>query len=849
MIETLLQRMALFSRRRYRLVFVVAAVLAVLCGGLASTLHFDSDILALLPEDEPKVNTFRETLSEFGGIDLLLVVVGIPEAVASDPYQAFAVRLGEALSELEDIDYVDYRIGEMEDLVAQYLPSAFFLLNEEGRRIFEERLSDEGIRLRVAELRRQLSTPQSLALKALLKLDPLGLSDAFIDRVTLSRGAVRVDLSTGFFLSDDRRLLLLLAKPRLPAQELEFTRRMIARVSTEIEAVLGEWSDIAGTDPPPRPTVRLGGNYTTALDDLAYIRRDVLVNALTSMLGVLLLFLFAFRRISLLVYAFVPLSMGLALTYGLTAATVGSLNVATSGFAALLVGLGIDFVIISYGRYVEERGRGRSLEEALRTMSGSSGRAVVVGAITSAATFYAFASTEFVGLRQMGFLTGTGILFCMIAVLLLLPAMLARSEDRHTRRESFPRLFLHGFGSARVIQFSLRHPKPVLFSGMALTLLLGAMTTQLRFEDSIREMRPKGREGAAVEVELSERFGSGFDSMMLVLSGSTLEEVLELTDRAVRAIEPIRGGEEIVRFESIGSILPPRSRQEETLAWLREQREDALNPERIRRVFEEASAKEGIRIEPFLHGLDLFTQAASVEKPIEMKDLAMDDSSRRLLERFVRQTPSGWKSIVYLYPPPLVWKRNAPPSALAIADALGPQAVLSGVNVVSAFLRETVKRDAMLASAVGFVVVALLLWLDFRRPLDTMLCLAPLSIGIVWMLGVMALLGLAMNFFNTFVTTMIIGIGADYGIHMMHRYRECRDDPREELERGLEKTGKAVVLAALSTMVGFGSLSLSSYPGLRSMGIVAILGALSTALVAITLLPAYLSLRMARSES
>ena len=253
-----------------------------------------------------------------------------------------------------------------------------------------------------------------------------------------------------------------------------------------------------------------------------------------------------------------------------------------------------------------------------------------------------------------------------------------------------------------------------------------------------------------------------------------------------------------------------------------------------------------MRVDPFVEGLDLFGQAVSVEEPMSLRDLSLDDSSRRLLERFVRETDSGWKSIVYLYPVPSVWKRQAPPSALQIEANLAPEAVLSGVNVVSAFLRETIKRDALFATVVGFIVVSLLLWLDFRRPLDTVLCLAPLTIGILWMLGTMTLLSLSMNFFNIFVTTMIIGIGVDYGIHMMHRYREARDDQIERLQGGLEETGKAVVLAALSTMVGFGSLSLSSYPGIRSMGVVAILGAFSTAFVAITLLPAYLSLRLRR---
>jgi predicted RND superfamily exporter protein len=93
---------------------------------------------------------------------------------------------------------------------------------------------------------------------------------------------------------------------------------------------------------------------------------------------------------------------------------------------------------------------------------------------------------------------------------------------------------------------------------------------------------------------------------------------------------------------------------------------------------------------------------------------------------------------------------------------------------------------------------------------------------------------------------MIIGIGVDYGVHVLHRYLEVRDLPPEEFARGLQETGKAVVAAALSTIVGFGSITFSHYPGLQSTGKVAILGALSTSLVAITLLPAALSWRYER---
>jgi hypothetical protein len=843
-----LQRIALWGVRHYVRIFVAAGALLALSVLSASRLRFDSDVLSLLPRDAPVIQTFRHTLEEFGGVDTLLVLVELPGDHAVDPYEAFVEELARALEELPQLEYVDYRIGDMEELLETHFPHAFLFLDEEDRQRFEAELTDEELERRAAEIRRTLASPQAVIAKRLMRIDPLGLAEIFLGRLSGTRGALRVDLTSGFFLSADRRVLLLMAKPTQPAQSFAFTEELVAAVEARIQALLLEWDDIAGLDPPPAPRIELGGNYITALEDAKYIRRDVVVNNVSSTIGVLALFLYAFRRVGLILYALIPLGMGLALTFGLMGVTVGALNAVSGATAALLIGLGIDFVIVSYGRYVEERRNGQSIAGALVTMNGSTGRAVLSGAVTTTATFWAFTGTEFEGLRQMGFLTGTGILFCLLSVVFLLPAMLAWSEAHHAQRRREPRLYLHGFGTERLIRFSMRNPRQVLAVGAVVTLVMAVLATRIRFEDSIREMRPRGTRNANIERLMADHFGSGFDFMMLVLRGETLEEVLELTDRAAAGAAKLAGTDELVRQESILSVLPPARRQLETIAWLERTRGDRLDPARIRRVFTDAVRREGMRPEAFEQGLALFERAAGVVRPIALADLRVDDASRRLLERFVRQTGDGWTSIVYLYPPPQKWRREAPPGLTALARELGPQAELSGINVVSEFMRRTVRRDAVIATLIGFALVVALLWIDFRRAFDTLASLGPLFVGLIWMLGGMVLLDLSMNFFNVFVTAMVIGLGVDYGVHMIHRYREERDGTQESLIAGLTETGKAVVLAALATVVGFGSLSLSSYPGIQSIGQVAVIGSSSSALVAMTLLPAYLAIRLRRHD-
>jgi predicted RND superfamily exporter protein len=846
--QSILQRFGRLAGRRWGVVFAIFGITVALSAVATSKLHFETDVLNLLPRHDPVVSTFRETLETFGSIDVMLVVVRIPEGANLEGYEAFADRLASKLEAMPHFEYVDGRIGDPEELLAKFLPKSLLFLDRDGLAQIESRLSDEGAHIRAEELRRLITAPQGLALKQLVTLDPLGLGEIFLQRIGRSTGQLSVDVSSGYFLSQDHRLLLLLAKPNRPAQDITFTGQLVGEIEAAIADVTREWPEMAGEEGEPTPEVVLGGGYLTALDDASLIRGDVIVNAVSSTVIVLGLFVFAFRRLSPVFFALLPLASGLALAFGFAAVTLGQLSSATSGVAALLVGLGIDFVIISYARYVEERRAGSSHETAIQRMMGSSGKAVVVGGVTSAATFYAFTFTQFTGLREMGILTGTGILLCMIAVLALLPAMLGWREAHHRKRESSPRHFLHGFGADWLMRRALARPRATVIVGAVITIAAGAAATQLEFEDNIQSMRSPQNRGINVLEEVSRHFGSGFEYMSLVLRGETPEQVISLAQQAVVALDPLVGTESLDGYEAITSMIPAPERQAEALEWRAAQGGPELGAT-VRARYEQAIAAAGLRPEAFAEGLALLEQTLSVDAPIRAQDFAESAQAERLLERYLRQTEDGrWIGVVKLYPPPVRWKRDAPPALLEVAEALGPQVELTGVNVVSSALRHRVRRDAVIAAVLGFVLVALILWWDYRRLSDVLLSLAPLCVGIVWMLGAMVALGIDMNFMNVFVTTMVIGIGVDYGVHMVHRYRELEGQAPAEVIAGLIETGKAVVMAALSTTVGFGSISLSRYPGLRTIGYVAIIGAIATALISITMLAALLARRIEKAR-
>jgi len=201
----------------------------------------------------------------------------------------------------------------------------------------------------------------------------------------------------------------------------------------------------------------------------------------------------------------------------------------------------------------------------------------------------------------------------------------------------------------------------------------------------------------------------------------------------------------------------------------------------------------------------------------------------------------GWMSVIYVYPSGGRWPREVPPKLLAVPDR-HPGDILTGVNLVSSTLRRIVMADARRATLIGFVAVFILMFLSFRTIKMTALTFVPFVAGAAGMLGLMAAMGLQFNFMNIFVGLMIVGVATDYAIYMLQRYRE---NP-SIFPRAAHETGKAILMAVLTAIVGYGSFAFSHYPGLRSIGYASFFGIGISGLAAITLLPAILVMGDAR---
>ncbi|MGA7613874.1 MAG: MMPL family transporter [Thermoanaerobaculia bacterium] len=823
-----------------RRILVASAVLALAALAGASLLSFDPDILNLIPQHNHEVNDFRKVLTEMGTIDYHIVVMQIPGGHDVHEYDSLIENIARGYESSPLINDVVYRIPNPLEMIEELLPRSMLLLTPSELREVAGKLTDEQIRETVARDREILRTPQSFAMKEVIRYDPFNLLPIYLRRFKSAGNGFRLDVTSGYYLSEDHSTLLILTKPKRPAQDIPFARKLVAAKAEIEKKAVDAFRKSAGSGTPV-PTIQYTGGYMIAFGDAELIKKDIVVNVLFSFFGVLALFLYAFRRAASIAYAGIPMALGLAMTFGIAGAVYGILSSASAGFAALLAGLGIDFITVMYGRYVDERNRGVGLDDAIRIVMRKTLPGVFIAAITTSATFYAFLATDFRGMRQLGFLTGTGILFFLLAVTFLLPALVIRSERKSSGNGKDPRLFLHSFGSHHVIDWSIANPRKTIAFWSIFVILAGVAATKIRFSDNIQDLRAKGNQGVEVQEQLTKKFGQSFDFMMYVVEGKSMDSTLERTQASSADLEQLVQNGTIASYQSIGSLLPTTAQQNQVIRMLHEGRDDTFSFDRISQTFRAALAANGFRPGGWDHYLDLFHQALDPKGPITLESI--DDANiQRLASRFVKKTPDGFMSVTYVYPTGGVWERDVPPALLALQDR-HPGSILTGVNLVSGTLRRIVRADAIRATLIGFIAVFLLMFLSFRTVKMTIMTFVPFIAGATGMLGLMAALDLEFNFMNVFVGLMIIGVATDYAVYMLERFLENRD----HFARGASETGKAVVMAAITSIVGYGSFALSHYPGLRSIGYASTFGILLSGLAAITLVPAVLVLEKKRA--
>lgn len=607
----------------------------------------------------------------------------------------------------------------------------------------------------------------------------------------------------------------------------------------------------------PNIEIGLTGLPIMENDEMRASQQSMLWASCLSLAGVALLFVAGFGGIRHALLANLVLLMGMCWAFGYVTLTVGHLNILSVSFAVALIGIGIDFGVHYVARYLQLRERVRSARDALLMTSTSISPAITTGAVTTAIAFFAAGLTDFIGVAELGFIAGGGILLCAVSQLFVLPAVIYLVDRTDMGRHVPKPLPVHLW-----IAPLLKTPRLLLFSTLAFTAVVSLGMSRLWYDHNLLNLQPVGIESVELERKLLEECNQ---SVWYALSIADSRE--ELLERKAQFLQL----PSVERTEEIVSLLPADHEVKQPIIERIQQRLANLperpplipvdHPEHLGRVLAGAQdllshGPAGMRrgrpleqVRDLLRRMpvsacyellstfqqqmagDLLSRLYALKNMANPEPPQLTDLPESLVNRFVGQ---HGRHLLKIYGRGNIWDMDA--LREFVSDVRTVDARVTG-NPLQAYEASTeMKQSYEQAALYALVVIFTVLLFDFRSLPYALLAGLPLLLGVAQMFGLLGLMNIPLNPANMIALPLILGIGIDYGVHVVHDFRE-----QTARYRMSPSTAVAVMVDALTTIVGFGALMIASHQGLQSLGRVLTIGISCCTFTSLVILPALLT--------
>ncbi len=800
------------------LVLVLAGLFGIASGYYAFQLRIDTDLANLLPDSYESVQALERLKNTVGGGTPMEVAIKSP---SFDDNKRFARDLIEETMDMhyDKMDMPYFERYEFRKDVKVLKENALYFATEKELEQIKEFLKDE---IEEAKLK---ANPFYVELEE----DTTGEKD---DQLKEFQQTYESLIPKRYPVSDDSTIMVLHFYPNGSSNDIQYLQDMFADYDSLIAAMSPQSYN-------KEMEIVAGGRLKRHLNEFQSIMRDVKNSFASGITGVILLVMFYFtlkkywnyrksdrkkRQIGFIKHLLrmpipalvigIPLVISLLWTFGITFWVLGSLNTMTSVLFVILFGLGIDYGIHYYARYIELRSEGLGIYNALHRTYFNTGAAIVTSAVTTASALYVLMFADFRGFSEFGFISGTGILLALASMLFILPAILVIFEKYNwiLLRE---RLEENKKGR---VQRRFPFSRSIVVAGVVILALVAYNYNLLSFQYKFGELEPEFPEYREFRDLSSQVFSSHKRNAAYILA-ETDQQVLKILEQLREKMRQDTTSPTIDEVEALQERYPT-TRQSEL------------------KKLKEIAEVRGLLQSPFLKDeeskeLKQLREASQTTEPLKFERIPDYLKNRFVTKegeigRFVMVYPSvglsdGRKSIAFKNDVEVVELEN------------GEKFYAASTSIVAAEMLELMRKESPYMVAGTLILVFIFMIAAFRSFKWALISLIPLIIGLVCTFAVMMLLGWQFNFYNLIVLPAILGIGEDNGVHLAFRYRE---EGRCSMWSVLSSTGQHITMGSVTTMLGFSGLLFTNHPGLRSIGQLAVLGIGMTLLTALIFLPA-----------
>ncbi len=647
---------------------------------------------------------------------------------------------------------------------------------------------------------------------------------------------------------------LVVAKPKLKFDEMLPADAAYASVRQAARAIMAENSAVK---------VRITGETALEHEELESVTTGAQLAGIVSLVLVFVVQWIGLRSLKLLSITYIVLTMGLIITAGFAAITVGHLNVISIAFASLYIGLGVDYAVHICLYYRERRVRGYTNDQAIHHSMKGVGSSLFLCALTTALGFLSFIPTDYAGVSELGVISGGGIFIGLIISVTVLPALFCVLPVNN------PKPIKSVFAPQFIVTFPFHYSTAIRIVSILLGLASCVILMGLSFDSNPVNLRdPKSESVSSFKELLKSKNDSPFALMTIAdnLDDAgkiaakmallpTVHEVVTLADFVAKDQEDKLATIEDLslvlgnQLENFAKTLPENTDQRQALIKFNDELKKAIAENSTNATIATLQQLQQ-RIEAFIKKADSSSNQVASYSQLEQNMLGLLPytldrlkTSLTATEFAIKDIPdyisSHWLSKNGLYKILITPKKdlNDPENQIEfVADAQKVDSKVSGLPVANQASGDAVVKAFIQAFGSAFIAIVVVLLLIYRSVKQTALVILPLVLAALLTGATNVLLNNPFNFANIIALPLLLGMGIDSSILIMHRLHFNLNENESLLQ---SSTTRGIIFSSITTLCSFSSLSFTAHQGMSSMGLLLSIGLFFTVICSLIVLPAF----------
>ncbi len=614
-------------------------------------------------------------------------------------------------------------------------------------------------------------------------------------------------------------------------------------------------------------TVRLTGSEVLAQEELLSVSRGTELAIILSLCLVTIIMLTGIRSVRLVSYTLITLVTGLLFTAAFATFAIGELNLISVAFAVLYIGLGIDFAIHYTLRYRELINQGNANHMAIEESSRNLGQSLIICTITTSVGFFAFVPTDYQGVAELGLISGVGMFISLFVTLTLLPAILGlfplKANATPTRKP------INSFGLA-ISNFPVSHNGMIKIITLICVIAGGIAFTKIRFDHNILNLQDPNNESVQTYVDLlkdsetspwngvivTDNRDDAINTREKIRNSPVVDSVIWLED-----FVPDDQDEKLFVIDEMNLLLADGFTNTQLSQELNSNDKLAILSDFINTHTASTLVQNSPEIATFMTNLGRFHEqlqsASQQQRDIKLNkfSITMLASLPGRLEQLNASLNADYVSLESL-PDEMTARWLSPHGNYLLnitpAEDLNESAAmrdfveelydldsrLTGPPVINIEAGDAVISAFKQALTYAIIAIAGILLILLPRKIDAILCMAALMFAVIVTGGISVLFDIPLNFANIIALPLLLGIGVDSAIHILHRFRTALPDDKNVLATS---SARAVIVSTFTTMGSIGNLAFSPHTGTASMGKLLTIGIGMTLVATLVVLPGLLA--------